>query len=58
MTILNYVATKQSKVIDTDRHYMVSVLSRPREPERIFDIDPSLAQKRNWSIENSVFKDY
>jgi hypothetical protein len=59
MSIVNFIQTGCSiPVIDTKKHYISNVFSRPRENERVYDIDPQKAKKRIWSIENSVFKDF
>jgi len=45
-------------IFDKNKHYLPSVYCRPRQPERIVEIDPELAKKRVWSIDTSVFKDF
>jgi hypothetical protein len=57
MSIVNCIHLKsQTPVIG--KHYVPNIISKPREPEKIIDIDHNLAKKRHWSIENSVFKDF
>lgn len=45
-------------VFDKRRHYLSAVICKPREPERIVEIDPELAKRRVWTLDNSIFRDY
>ncbi|CAD8150190.1 unnamed protein product [Paramecium pentaurelia] len=59
ISIVNYLsATINKKVLDSQKHYVPTVLSRPREQEKIVYIDPNKAKEKSWSIENSIFRDF
>lgn len=45
-------------VIDSAHHYTLMVMSKPRDPEPIYEIDKSKALLRKWTIDNSWFKDF
>lgn len=49
---------QNKKVLDSQKHYIPTVLSKPREQEKIIYIDPNKAKEKGWSIENSIFKDF
>ncbi|KAM3131808.1 hypothetical protein pb186bvf_016058 [Paramecium bursaria] len=55
---VNYRNTQSPQlVIDQERHYLPKVLSKPRAPEKIVQIEQNLI-KVNWSIKDSFFKDF
>lgn len=59
MHVVNMIHTGEpTQIIDKTRHYLPKVFCKPREPERIVEIDPELAKKRVWSLDTSIFKDY
>lgn len=59
ISITNYIRTGINKqVIDGRKHYIPTIACKPRETERIFDIDPKQAKAREWSVDNSVFSDF
>lgn len=59
MHVVNMIHTSEARpIVDRQRHYLPKVFCKPREPERIVEIDPELAKKRIWSLDTSIFKDY
>ena len=47
INILNYVQINTKiPIVDINRHYTIKINTKPRVPERIFDINPELAKNR------------
>jgi hypothetical protein len=45
-------------VVNPNKNYICNTNIKPREPEKIWDINPGRAEKRNWTIENSIFNNF
>ncbi|KAM3145065.1 hypothetical protein pb186bvf_002740 [Paramecium bursaria] len=59
MQTINYLHSNPAHiVIDSVRHYIPVIKTKPRQPEKIVSIDPDLYQKKGWSLEKSFFKNY